>query len=176
MNQIETMNPFQLFFMGVEIFYNFLFYPLPEPFRVFAFVILMASIGKILSGKKGIWWILGNIAFVLFYVCYTIYKFGVINIIYDTAIDKVIDTTALIVVGASIVIFYWGKTWTIAGRRVLNYWTMWIFYWVFLIVYTLYEIFWLGSLDPGMWAVSIFFFGVIIILMVATRSLKKNGT
>lgn len=156
------------FFEGVEVFYNVLFAALPSVMRIIAFSLLLTTLGRIMSNRKGWKWTLAKIAHGLFYIGWAMYKF---QVLYAYSLgEQVFASLGIMLMMLALMITYIGRNLSFFGYRVINYYTLWGFYFGVLTILLFFEY------TPGAIGFSIFYLGACIIALVLTRTKVKQLT
>lgn len=119
-----------LFYAGVEAVYQAVFILLPSSMRVIAFSIFLATVSKWFKNKRGIWWVVAKILLTLFQMGLMMYKFQFFYLM--SLGEQILQAVGLVVIFSAVIVVYWGRNLSIAGYRVINYWTLWLAYFLLL--------------------------------------------
>jgi len=155
------MNPLNLFFSAVEVVINGIFILLPEVMRVFAFSILMSTIGKALRKKKGMKWRLIKALHVLFYLGWMMHKFNFVSL-YSLP-TQVFLVAVMVLLFIGLIILYVSRNLSFFGYRLINYYTTWVVFWIMLAVVSFFEY------VPGSFGFSIFYFATSLIIIKVAK-------
>lgn len=94
------------------------------------------------------------------------WKFGVLTA-YSLG-EQVFQTIGLLLMMLALIVTYFGRNLSFFGYRLLNYFTLWLFYFIALAVLLCFEY------KPGAIGFSIFYMGLSIIAIVASGSKVKT--
>lgn len=158
------MNFLELFYQSVEWFGDSIFIIFHPVLRSIAFSILLSTIGKWIANHKGWKWTLVKIfhtGFVFGFVMYKV-KFS------GKLIDILFSEIGYIIAFASIMVFFWYQNLRIFGKKIINYYTIWVF---FLIAVTIYSIM---EFRPYVIPFAFFYFAASLLIIKLTGSDKKN--
>ena len=121
----------------VEMIYSWIFDALHPAMRVIAFSILLGTIGKCLSYFKSRRANISRVIYFIFCALWGAYKFGILETL--ELGEQVFQTIGLLLLLLVVIITYISRNITVFGYKVINYYTVWIFYAVILLILSIYE-------------------------------------
>lgn len=156
------MDILTIFYSWVTMGYNAIFYLLPGVMRSIAFSLLLMTVGKCIAKQHGWKFFLARVLLSLFYVGWGIYEFDIMTIL--TIPEQIIESIGILLIGFGLAILYWIKSLSILGHRIINYFTMWVFYFGALAFFMVLDF---NAISIGF---SIFYLVLSIILIYITHN------
>jgi len=153
-------------FTFVEGFYNVIFVLLPVTMRAIAFSLLLATISKCFKKKKGWKWGLAKVALFAFYAGWGYWKITQMGIL--SLPEQIMTLVMIAFVAVAIILIYWVREFSFFGYQIINYYTIWVFFFIALAVILFVDY------QPGAIGFSIFYCAVSIVMIRLSKNEVKG--